>query len=113
MTHAAPAGQRWWLLAVVAVAVVALLWTAELLSAGHAGRHATVLAATVAALIVATVAALAPGFLLFILPLLAVLLAWQAGWAAVLRAQGAPPWAGAVAGGVLVAWPVVASLPLV
>ena len=112
-THAAPGGQRWWLLAAVAAALVALLWTAELFSAGNPWLHATVLVVTVAVLLLATVVGLAPGFLLFVLPLLAILLAWQAGWAAVVRRHGAPPWAGAVAGGVLVAWPLVASLPLV
>ncbi|HET8659398.1 MAG TPA: alpha/beta fold hydrolase [Micromonosporaceae bacterium] len=113
LAHATPAGQRWWLLAVVAAANVALLWTAELVSAGRGWRHATVLAAAVAALLVATVIGLAPGFLLLVLSLLAILLAWQAAWAAVLRRQGAPPWAGAVAGGFLVAWPIATSLPLV
>ena len=113
MTHAVPSGQRWWLLVVVAAANVALLWTAELLSSGVAWRFAMILAAVVAALTAATVLGLAPGFLLLVLPLLAVLLAWQAVWAAVLRRYGAPPWTAAFAGGVLVAWPVVASLPLV
>lgn len=113
MAHAALSGQRWWLLAVVAAAVVALLWTAELVSAGRAWRHATVLAATGAALLAATLVGLAPGFLLLALPLLPILLAWQAAWAAILRRHGAPSWAGAVAGGVLVVWPVVSSMPLV
>jgi dienelactone hydrolase len=113
ITHAAPGGQRWWLLAVAAAAATALLWTAELISAGRLWRHATVLAATVAALTVATAAGLAPGFLLFVLPLLAVLLVWQAWWACILRRHGAPPWAGAVAGGLLVVCPVVTSVPLV
>jgi len=72
-----------------------------------------ILAAVVAALTATTIFGLAPGFLLLVLPLLAVLLAWQAVWAAVLRRYGAPPWTAAFAGGVLVAWPVVASLPLV
>jgi len=113
LAHTAPAGPRWWLLAVVAAANVALLWTAELVSAGRGWRHAAVLAATVVALLAATVIGLAPGFLLLVLSLLAVLLAWQAAWAAVLRRQGAPPWAAAVAGGLLVAWPIATSLPLV
>ena len=52
-----------------------------------------------------------PRFVLLVLPLLALLLVWHLGWAAVLGRRGAPPWLRAVVGAVLVAWPIATTLP--
>jgi hypothetical protein len=52
------------------------------------------------------------GFVLLVVPLLAALLLWQAGWAAVLHCFAAPPWLIAAMGGLIVAWPITVALPL-
>ncbi|MEU4717150.1 hypothetical protein AB0F73_26345 [Micromonospora purpureochromogenes] len=55
---------------------------------------------------------LAPGFVLLVVPLFAVLVGWQAAWAAVLRRAGAPRWLPALVGAALLAWPMATTLPL-
>ncbi|WP_433231555.1 alpha/beta hydrolase [Micromonospora sp. CA-248260] len=112
LTWAVPVGPRWWLLPVVAVACLVFLAGAELVTDGRSWRYAAVGALVVPALTGAAVVGLAPGFVLLVVPLLAVLLGWQAAWAAVLRRAGAPRWSPAVVGAVLLAWPVATALPL-
>jgi len=90
-----------------------LLLGTELLATGAGWRRPVVLAAVVGTLLAATVAGLAPGFGLLVLPLLVILLAWQAGWAWWLRRLGGPAWLAAAVGAVVVAWPMAATLPLV
>ncbi|MEV4842725.1 alpha/beta fold hydrolase [Micromonospora matsumotoense] len=112
LTWAVPVGPRWWLLPVVAVGCLVFLAGAELVTDGRSWRYATVGALAVLALTGAAVVGLAPGFVLLVVPLFAVLLGWQAAWAAVLRRAGAPRWSPALVGAVLLAWPVATALPL-
>jgi hypothetical protein len=113
LTHMVPVGDRWWLLPIVTGGTFLLLLGTELV-ATHAGwRRPVILAAIVAALFAATLAGLAPGFGLIVLPLLVILLAWQAGWAWWLRRLAAPAWLAAAVGAVVVAWPIAATLPLI
>ncbi|MGC5661768.1 dienelactone hydrolase family protein [Micromonospora sp. WMMD723] len=112
LTWALPVGVRWWLLPVVTVGCLVFLAGAELLTQGRSWRYAAVGALAVPALGGAAVVGLAPGFVLLVVPLFVVLLGWQAAWAAVLRRAGAPRWAPAVVGAILVAWPVATALPL-
>ncbi|MGX4656218.1 alpha/beta hydrolase [Micromonospora sp. SCSIO 07396] len=112
LTWARPVGARWWLLPVVAVGCLAFLAGAELVTQGRSWRYAAVGALAVPALGGAAVVGVAPGFVLLVVPLFAVLFGWQAAWAAVLRRAGAPWWAPALVGAVLVAWPLATALPL-
>jgi len=112
LTHAVPVGARWWLLPVVVLGCGVFLFGAELASRGHAGRHATVLVVAALALLGGAVLGVAPGFVTLVVPLLLVLLLWQAAWAAVLRRLGAPAWLIAAVGAVLLAWPAATALPL-
>jgi hypothetical protein len=61
----------------------------------------------------AALTGLAPGFLLLVVPLFAVLMAWQAGWTAVLARLAAPPWLTAVVGAILPALPAAVAMPLI
>jgi hypothetical protein len=49
---------------------------------------------------------------LLVVPLLAVLLVWQAVWAALLHRFSAPPWLIALVGSLVVAWPIATTLPV-
>jgi hypothetical protein len=66
----------------------------------------------VSALTFAAVLGLTSGFLLLVVPLLVVLLQWQAIWSAVLNRFAAPSWLISVVGSVLVAWPIAVALPV-
>ncbi|SCG68974.1 alpha/beta hydrolase [Micromonospora coxensis] len=112
LTSALPVGARWWLLPLVAAGCLVFLTGAELVTGGRSRRYAAVGASAVLALTGAAVVGLAPGFVLLVVPLFAVLVAWQAAWAAVLRRAGAPRWLPALVGAVLLAWPVATTLPL-
>ncbi|MDY7089043.1 MAG: hypothetical protein SYR96_28550 [Actinomycetota bacterium] len=110
-THAVPAGQRWWLLLLVWLGFAVLAYATGLL-AGSFCADLLVAAITVCALTAASVAGLASGFLVLVVPLLAALMAIQAGLSAVLRAVAAPPWLIALTGSILVAWPIATTLPI-
>ena len=84
----------------------------ELVAAGRTWRHLLVVAVTVVVLSVSAVVGLAPGFVLLVVPLFALLLGWHAVWAAVLRRYAAPPWLSAVVGAALLGWPIATTLPL-
>ncbi|MFC4021434.1 hypothetical protein ACFOW4_26320 [Micromonospora sp. GCM10011542] len=112
LTSALPVGARWWLLPVVVAACLVFLLGVELVAAGRAGRHLLVAAVAVLALTSSALVGLAPGFVLLVVPLFALLLGWQAVWAAVLRRHAAPRWLPAVVGAVLVGWPIATTLPL-
>jgi dienelactone hydrolase len=112
LTHAVPVGARWWLLPIVIGCLAVLLLGAELLAAGTRWRQPLILALTVVALLAATLVGRAPGFVLLVLPLLAVLFAWHAGWSALLRRRSAPRWLPAPVGAVLIGWPITTTLPL-
>ncbi|XVV08876.1 alpha/beta hydrolase [Actinoplanes sp. CA-131856] len=111
-TNVWPAGSRWWLLPVVWAGFAVLSYAGERLSRGSTLGVLAVSAATVAALTAAATLGLTNGFLLLVVPLLAVLLVLQAGWSALLNRLGAPAWAIALAGSLLVAWPIAATLPI-
>jgi pimeloyl-ACP methyl ester carboxylesterase len=113
LTHLVPVGARWWLLPVVAGGTLLLTLGTELLATRAGWRRPVIVAAVVGTLLAATLAGLAPGFGLIVLPLLAILLAWQAAWAWWLRRLDAPAWLAGAVGAVVVAWPITATLPLV
>jgi dienelactone hydrolase len=113
LTRALPAGPRWWLLPLVALAGFALFLGAESLGGRRWIPHAAVLAVTAVVLTGLGVTGAGPAFIVLVVPLLAILLVVEAGWAAVLRRLGAPAWIGAAAGAALAAWPVALTNPLV
>ncbi|MET8120626.1 alpha/beta fold hydrolase [Micromonospora sp. NPDC005189] len=112
LTSALPVGARWWLLPLVAGACLLFLLGVELVTAGRAGRHLLVVAVTVLVLTASALVGLAPGFVLLVVPLFALLLGWQAVWAAVLRRYAGPRWLPALLGAALVGWPIATTLPL-
>lgn len=112
LTYAVPTGTRWWLLAVVWAAFAILAYAAERLTAGNSYAVLAVSAVAVAALSAAAVFGLTSTFVLLVVPLLAVLLCWQAAWSAVLHTFAAPAWLIALAGSLLVAWPMATALPI-
>lgn len=113
LTHALPVGARWWLLALVWAGFAVLAYAAERLTAGNSFGVLAVSAVAVLALAGSAVVGLISGFLLLIVPLLAVLLLWQAAWSAVLHRFSAPLWLIALAGSLIVAWPLATALPVV
>ncbi|MEU7917259.1 dienelactone hydrolase family protein [Micromonospora zamorensis] len=112
LTSALPVGARWWLLPLVAGACLLFLLGVELVAAGRTGRHLLVVAVTVVVLTASTLVGLAPGFVVLVVPLFALLLGWQAAWATVLRRYAGPRWLPAVSGAALVGWPIATTLPL-
>ncbi|WP_328532778.1 alpha/beta fold hydrolase [Micromonospora zamorensis] len=112
LTSALPVGARWWLLPLVAGACLLFLLGVELVAAGRTGRHLLVVAVTVVVLTASTMVGLAPGFVVLVVPLFALLLGWQAAWATVLRRYAGPRWLPAVLGAALVGWPIATTLPL-
>ncbi|MBL7258898.1 dienelactone hydrolase family protein [Paractinoplanes lichenicola] len=110
-THAVPVGRRWWLLLVVWLGFALLAYASDLLS-GSVRGDLIVAAIAVCALTAASVVGLASGFLILVVPLLAVLTVIQAGLSAVLRGSGAPSWLLALTGSILVAWPIATTLPI-
>ncbi|MET8551886.1 alpha/beta fold hydrolase [Micromonospora zamorensis] len=112
LTSALPVGARWWLLPLVAGACLLFLLGVELVAAGRTGRHLLVVAVTVVVLTASTLVGLAPGFVVLVVPLFALLLGWQAAWATVLRRYAGPRWLPAVLGAALVGWPIATTLPL-
>jgi dienelactone hydrolase len=113
LTHAVPTGPRWWSLAVVWAGFALLAYGADRAGAGHSLAVLAVSAVTVIALVAAAVLGLTSTFVLLVAPLLAVLMVWQAVWSAVLHRFAAPPWVIALAGSLLVAWPIAVTLPVV
>ncbi|WP_231924407.1 dienelactone hydrolase family protein [Micromonospora chokoriensis] len=112
LTSALPVGARWWLIPLVAGACLVFLWGVELVAAGRTGRHLLVVAVAVVVLTAMTLVGLSPGFVVLVVPLFALLLGWQAAWAAVLRRYAAPRWLPAVLGAAVVGWPIATTLPL-
>ena len=112
-THAAPVGARWWLLIVLLGSVATLLLGTELAAGRRWWARALILAATTAASLVAALVGTGPGFVVLVLPLLAILFAWYVAWATVLARHGAPAGVAALVGAALVAWPIATTMPLV
>jgi dienelactone hydrolase len=112
LTSAVPVGPRWWLLAVMWAGFAVLAYAAECVAQVYSLGVLAISAVAVAAMTCAAIAGLAPGFLLLITPLFAVLLLWQAIWSAVLHRFSAPTWLISLVGSLLVAWPIATALPL-
>lgn len=112
LTYALPTGDRRWLLPIVAASFALLAYAGDRLSAGNPLGLLAVSAIAVAALTGAAVVGLVSGFVVLIVPPLAVLLLVQAVWAAILHTFAAPRWLIAAMGAVLVAWPITAALPV-
>ncbi|GAA3909802.1 dienelactone hydrolase family protein [Actinoplanes auranticolor] len=112
LTHAVPVGARWWLLAVLWAGFAVLAYAAERVTAGNSFGVLAVSAVAVVALTGAAVVGLTFGFVLLIVPLLAVLLVWQAAWSALLHRFAAPVWLIALVGSLVVAWPLATALPV-
>ncbi|MCX5069600.1 alpha/beta hydrolase [Micromonospora lupini] len=112
LTSALPVGARWWLLPLVVAGCLVFLLGVELVAAGRAWRHLLVVAVTVLVLSTSAVVGVAPGFVLLVVPLFAVLLGWHVLWAAVLRRYAAPRWLPALVGAALLGWPIATTLPL-
>jgi dienelactone hydrolase len=110
---ATPAGTRLWLLLPAFIATALLVAGLEAVAGrrpvlGHAWAALTVVLGLVGVVLVGG----APAFVLFVAPLFAALLAWQAVTAAVLRGRAVPVWSVAVVGGALLAWPLALTFPV-
>ncbi|MEU5913992.1 alpha/beta fold hydrolase [Micromonospora sp. NPDC047527] len=112
LTSALPVGARWWLLPLVLAGCLLFLLGVELAAADRTWRHLLAVAVAVLVLATSAVVGLAPGFVLLVVPLFALLLGWHAVWAAVLRRYAAPRWLSALLGAALVSWPIATTLPL-
>ncbi|MEU8610360.1 dienelactone hydrolase, partial [Actinoplanes sp. NPDC048791] len=112
LTYAIPGGSRWWLLGLLWAGFAVLAYAAERVTAGNSFGVLAVSAVAVVALTGAAVVGLTFGFVLLIVPLLAVLLLWQAVWSAVLHRFSAPAWLIALVGSLVVAWPLATALPV-
>jgi hypothetical protein len=113
LTHALPVGARWWLLLLVWAGFAVLAYAAERITAGNSFGVLAVSAVAVVALTGAAVVGLTSGFVLLVVPLLAVLLAWQAAWSALLHRFATPAWLISLVGSLLVAWPIATALPVI
>jgi len=113
LTNAVPVGARWWLLAAVWAGFAVLAYAAERVAGGNSFAVLAVSAVAVFGLTFAAVVGLTSSFLLLIVPLLAILLLWQAIWSAVLNRFSAPPWLISLVGSLLVAWPIATALPVI
>ena len=112
LTHAVPVGPRWWLLPLIWAAFALLAYGAERLTGGNALGVLLVSAVVLAGLAGAAIVGLTDGFVLLVVPPLALLFVWQALWSAVLNRFAAPPWLTALTGSIVVAWPIAIALPL-
>jgi dienelactone hydrolase len=113
LTYARPVGDRWWLLALVWAGFAVLQYGAERATDGNPLGVLAVSAVAVAALTGAAVVGLTYSFVLLVVPLLVVLMLFQAVWSAILNRFSAPPWLISIVGAALVAWPIAATLPLI
>lgn len=110
LTSTLPHGPRWWLIALLALAIALLLRSA--LALADPPWTVAVLGAVCLPLPVAAVAGLAPGFLALVTPLIGALFAIYLLVAGVARLAGTPWWQTVPAGALVVAWPVATTLPL-
>ncbi|GIE34956.1 hypothetical protein Ait01nite_080010 [Actinoplanes italicus] len=113
LTHALPVGARWWLLLIVWAAFALFAYAAERLTGGVSLHLLAISAVFVAVLAAAAVTGLTHGFVILVLFPLIGLLLWQTVWSAILNRFAVPTWLIAVTGGVVVAWPLAVTLPLV
>jgi dienelactone hydrolase len=113
LTHTIPVGARWWLLAVVWAGFAVLAFAAERLTAGDSLGVLAVSAVAVIGLTGAAAVGFTSGFVLLVVPLLGILLLWQAAWSAVLHRYSAPSWLISLVGSLIVAWPLATTLPVI
>ncbi len=112
VTHAIPSLPRLALMAVLIGVSAAYACGCMLLTGGAFWRSMAVYAMTLSAMTVGALVGVVPGFFLLIVPLVAVLLTWQASWTAILAREQAPPWLTATVASVLPAIPAALALPL-
>jgi dienelactone hydrolase len=112
LTHAVPAGDRWWLLLIVWAAFALFAYAAERVTRGVPLHLLAIAAVFVVVLAAAAVTGLTHGFVILVLFPLIGLLLWQTWWSAVLNRFAVPAWMIAVTGAVVVAWPLAVTLPL-
>jgi dienelactone hydrolase len=113
MTHALPAGDRWWLLLIAWAAFALFALGAEQVTGGDPPALLLIAAVFVSGLAGAAVTGLTHGFVVLVLVPLVGLLLWQVLWSAVLHRFGVPAWVIALTGSAVVAWPLAVTLPLV
>jgi dienelactone hydrolase len=116
--HAIPVGPRAWALIPIIACAATFFAGVEALCRGHGPLAATLIhawttAGALAGLCVAVLLGTASSFVLLVAPLLAALLIWQGVQAAALRALRAPAWLTAIVGGVLLAWPIAVTMPII
>jgi dienelactone hydrolase len=112
LTHAVPVGDRWWLLPIVWAAFALFAYAAERVTRGVPLHLLAIAAVFVVVLAAAAVTGLTHGFVILVLFPLIGLLLWQTWWSAILNRFAVPAWLIAVAGAVVVAWPLAVALPL-
>jgi dienelactone hydrolase len=113
LTHAVPVGDRWWLLLIVWAAFALFAYAAERVTQGVPLHLLAISAVFVAVLAAAAVTGLTHGFVILVLFPLIGLLLWQTVWSAILNRFAVPTWLIAVTGGIVVAWPLAVTLPLI
>jgi hypothetical protein len=112
LTHAVPVGPRCWLLPLIWAGFALLAYGAERVTGGNGLGVLLVSAVVLAGLGGAAIVGLTDGFVLLVVPPLALLFVWQTLWSATLNRFAAPPWLTALTGSVVVAWPIAIALPL-
>ncbi|GAA2583965.1 alpha/beta fold hydrolase [Winogradskya consettensis] len=112
VTHVVPTGIRWWLLLAVWAAFTLLTYATERATNGNVHATLAVSAITLLALTGAAITGLTSSFVLLVVPLLALLMLWQAAWSTLLNRAGASRWLTAAAGSLLLAWPIATALPI-
>jgi len=112
LTHALPTGPRWLLLPAMVAAFSLLGLGTIALTGGRLWPTLGVFGCVAVILTGAAVLGIAPGFIMLIVPLLVLLLGWQAIWTSTLTRAGAPVWLVAVACAILPAWPTATAMPL-
>jgi dienelactone hydrolase len=115
--HVVPVGVRAWVLVPVVLCAASFCLGVEALCAGHGrlaaiGIHAWTAMGALAGLCAAVALGAVSSFVLLVAPLIAGLLVWQGVQAAALRAVSAPAWVTAIAGGVLLGWPIAITMPI-
>nr|MDT0660696.1 alpha/beta fold hydrolase [Micromonospora sp. DSM 115978] len=110
LTTMAPHGPKWWLATLLVLAVAVLLAAAR--AAADPPWSLAVVAAVCLPLPAAALVGFAPGFLVLITPLLAVLLVLYLVIATIDWRTGMPWWRAIPAGAVMLAWPVATALPV-
>ena len=105
-------GWRWLLLPVAVICCFAACYGLLLAARKNVWRYTGYGAAGLVLLTVLALAGLAPGFFLLIMPLLFILLVWNATWIRLLTTDETPPWLPPLAGALLIAIPIAAATPI-